>query len=145
MAYTFNWELKALRKANSDSLEEIVIGTNWKVTATDEDGYEASFDGATPFKPAEVDPNNFTSYQNLTEAQVLGWVKNVVSGSNMSTNYWEHIMGRIEKQINEKKYLETRVDATAFPWAPESGSYSVTPNPDANTIPSQGINNGTPS
>lgn len=145
MAYTFKWELKALRKANSDTLNDIVIGTNWKVTATDEDGYEGTFDGATPFKPNDVDPENFTSYQSLTEAQVLGWVKSVVSGSNMNTNYWEHIMGRIQKQISEKKYLETRVDETAFPWSPTSGSVSVTPNPGASTIPSEGILGGTPS
>lgn len=145
MAYTFNWELKALRKANSDSYNDIIIGTNWKVTATDEDGYEGSFDGATPFKAAEINPSTFTEYASLTEEQVLGWVKSVVSGSNASLNYWDHIMGRIKKQIDEKKYLETRVDATAFPWSPTSGSASVTPNPAAMPISSEGSLGGTPS
>jgi hypothetical protein len=63
-------------------------------------------------------------------------------------NYWDHIMGRIEKQISATKYVEVRVDATAFPWSPTSGSVTPgapQPNPDANIIPSAGAYGGTPS
>ena len=148
MAYTYEWQLTGLRKSNTDDLSDVIIGTHWKVTATDADGNQGSFDGATPFKASEVNTGSFTPYQELTETQIIEWVKNVVSGSNSSMNYWDHIMGRIEKQISATKYVEVRVDATAFPWSPTSGSVTPgapDPNADANIIPSAGAYGGTPS
>jgi hypothetical protein len=148
MAYTYEWQLTGLRKQNTDDLSDVIIGTHWKVTATDEDGNQGSFDGATPFKTSQVNTGSFTPYHELTETQVLEWVKHIVSGSDSSMNYWDHIMGRIEKQISANKYTEIRVDATAFPWSPTSGSVTPgapQPNPDANIIPSAGAYGGTPS
>jgi hypothetical protein len=126
MGYTFNWELKGLKKSNTNVLSDVIIGTQWKVTATDEDGNVGSFDGATPFEPSAVSVDSFEEYSSLTEAQVLSWVKNVVSGSS-HTNYWKHIMERIDAQINEKKFNEIRVESTDFPWAPTSGSAPIAP------------------
>ncbi len=87
MAYTYKWELTGLKKQNTENLSDVICNTYWKVTATDENGLEASFTGATPFKVSDVDVNNFTSYSSLSEEQVLTWIKNVVSGSAPS-NYW---------------------------------------------------------
>ena len=67
MGYTEHWELKGLRKQNYGDLSGVIIGTNWKVTITDEDGFEGSFSGATPFKPSDVNVDNFTEYNELTE------------------------------------------------------------------------------
>ena len=134
MGYTYNWELTGLKKSNTDFLTNVIIGTQWKVTATDEDGNSASFTGATPFKAAEVNVDNFVEYESLTEVEVLTWVKNHVSGSNPSTNYWPHIMERIGKQIDETKYNITSVNAELFPWSTGSISGSVTPDPS--TYPS---------
>lgn len=128
MGYTEHWELKGLRKQNYGDLSGVIIGTNWKVTLTDEDGFEGSFTGATPFRPVDVDVDNFTEYTELTEEQVLSWVKSTVSGSNTATNYWEHIHGRIQKEIDTKKYNVQVVTENDLPWSPTSGS-SVTPDP----------------
>ena len=59
MAYTYEWQLTGLRKSNTDDLSEVIIGTHWKVTATDEDGNQGSFDGATPFKVSELSTQEF--------------------------------------------------------------------------------------
>lgn len=128
MGYTEHWELKGLRKQNYGDLSGVIIGTNWKVTLTDEDGFEGSFTGATPFKAVDVDIDNFTEYNQLTEEQVLQWVKSTVSGSNTATNYWDHIYGRIQKEIDIKKYNVQVVSEQDLPWSPTSGS-SVTPDP----------------
>lgn len=121
------WELKGLRKQNTSNLSDVIIGTQWKVTLVDGDGYSGSFDGATPFKPSDVNPNNFTTYSDLTESQVLTWVKNVVSGSGPG-NYWSHITEQVQKKIDSSKWEEIRVESNDFPWA--SGSANVYVAPD---------------
>jgi hypothetical protein len=127
MGYTEHWQLTGLKKQNYGDLSGVIVGTNWKVTITDEDGFSGTFSGATPFKADDVDLNNFTEYEGLTEEQVLAWVKNHVSGSNPSTNYWEHIIGRIQKEIDAKKYSVEVVTESQLPWS--TGSIDVTPDP----------------
>lgn len=111
MAMTYTWALKSLKKADVDNLSGVIIQTQWTCTGTDEDGNEGVFSGATPFKPDEVDPDNFTAYEDLTEEQVLGWIKGVVVGT-----YWDHVEGQIAKQINVKKINVEEVPDGKFPW-----------------------------
>jgi hypothetical protein len=125
MGYTYEWKLVGLKKQNSANINDAVVGTNWKVTATDEDGNVGTFTGATPFSIDTVNTASFTTYNELTETQVIGWIKNHVSGSNPSTNYWAHISGVIEQEINGKKWVKVEVAEVDLPWSPTSGS--VTP------------------
>ena len=113
MALTYTWALKSLKKADVDNLSGVIVQTHWTCTGTDEDGNEGVFNGATPFNPAEVDPNNFTAYEDLTEAQVLSWIEGVVVGA-----YKEHVDAQILKQIAEKKAPAVEVAEGAFPWSP---------------------------
>lgn len=122
MEYT--WKITQLVKQNTNDLDNIIVGTRWTVTGTDEDGYEGTFTGATPFSLNTVDPNSFTPYEELTEAQVLGWIQNIVSGSAI-TSYWDHINERINKAIETEKNIIVSVDSTNLPWAPTSGSGEV--------------------
>ena len=126
MGYTYEWKLTGLKKQNTENVNDAVIGTHWKLIGTDEDGNEGTFTGATPFSISTINTSSFTPYTELTEAQVLGWIKNHVSGSNLSTNYMEHINGVIEKEINSKKWVKVEVSETDLPWSPTSGS--ATPN-----------------
>lgn len=128
MAYTYEWKIKNLKKAVSvDNLSDVIIGTQWIVTAVDENGYSGSFNGATPFKAADVDPNNFTPFEELTEEQVLGWIKNVASGSNSMSGYWEHITGQIEKQIVKNTQIHVELQSGDLPWASHSIDTPATP------------------
>ena len=122
MALTYDWKLIGLKKQNSELVNDAIVGTNWKITATDEDGNVGTFTGATPFKLSEINTGSFTEYSQLTEAQVLGWVKNHVSGSNPSTNYMEHINTMILKEIASNKWTKVEVAAEDLPWSPTSGS-----------------------
>ena len=122
MGYTYEWKLTGLKKQNSENVNDAVIGTHWKLIGTDEDGNEGTFTGATPFSISTINTSSFTPYSELTEAQVLSWIKNHVSGSNLSTNYMEHINGVIEKEINSKKWVKVEVSETDLPWSPTSGS-----------------------
>lgn len=127
MALTYEWKLTGLTKSNPVALEleNVIIGTRWQVTGTDENGNTGTFSGATPLNLETVDSDNFTPYASLNESQVLGWIQEIVSGST-STNYWDHISGRIEEQITQTRDQITTLD-NDFPWAPAP---EVTPTPE---------------
>ena len=127
MGLTYDWKLTSLRKQNTDSLSDVIVGTQWKLTGTDEDGYTGVFNGATPFEIRDLNVDGFVDYRDLTEDLVLGWIKNEVSGSTPA-NYMNHINQQIQKQINHTKYVNMDVQETDLPWSPTSGS-SVTPEP----------------
>lgn len=120
MAYTYEWKLTGLKKQSKGDVTDAIVQTYWKVIATDEDGDTGEFVGATPFPITSVNPDNFIDYTQLTEEQVIGWIKDYVSGSNVVTNYWGHIYEQIEKSIDEKKSPVVSIADYEFPWA--SGS-----------------------
>ena len=121
MAYTYTWKLKSLKKQNTELFENAIVGTQWRVTATAEDGTEGSFDGATPYTVVDANADGFIDYQDLSEDTVLGWIKNTVSGSS-STKYMAHINGVILKEINSNKFAKLEVTEADLPWSPTSGS-----------------------
>ena len=112
MAISYTWKLTSLKKQNVNDLNNVVVQTYWQKIGTDDDGNEGVFSGATPFNPASVDPLNFTTYDNLTQAQVLGWIQAIVVGS-----YEEHVNAQIQKQIDEKKNPVQDVNESDLPWA----------------------------
>jgi hypothetical protein len=121
MGLTYEWKLIGLKKQNTQNVEDAIVGTNWKITATDEDGNVGTFTGATPFKVSQINTGSFINYNELTEDVVLGWVKNHVSGSG-PTNYMAHINEMIRKEINSNKWVSMQVAESDLPWSPTSGS-----------------------
>ena len=121
MGFTYEWKLTGLKKQNSQNVNEAIVGTNWKLTATDEDGNVGTFTGATPFNISTINTGSFVPYNELTEEIVIGWVKNYVSGSG-HTNYMEHINYQILKEINSNKWTKVEVSESDLPWSPTSGS-----------------------
>jgi len=121
MGYTYEWKLTGLKKQNSTNLEDAVVGTFWKLTGTDEDGNVGTFNGATPFSINTISTASFTTYSELSETQVLNWIKTHVSGSGAS-NYWGHISEVIQKEIDGKKWVKVDVSEIDLPWSPTSGS-----------------------
>ena len=113
MALTYTWALKSLKKADVNDLSSVIVQTYWTCTGTDEDGDDGIFNGATPFKSEDVDMTNFTSYENLTETQVLSWIQASVVGP-----YKDHIDSQIMRQIKDKKVPVQEVADGQFPWSP---------------------------
>lgn len=99
----YAWEVTGLKTTNNGG----VVQTYWKKTGTDDDGNVGTFSGATPFDVDETSPD-FIPFDQLTEADVLGWIQGVVVDS-----YEEHVNGQIQRQIDQ----QTVTDA-AMPWAP---------------------------
>lgn len=114
MIYT--WKIKSLKKVDDPSLElnDIIVQTYWECTGTDDAGYSGTFNGATPFQPDQIDPEAFTTYENLTEAQVIGWVEDVVTNN---PGYKAHVEEQIQKQIDSIVRPIVEVNEEALPWA----------------------------
>lgn len=135
MALTYEWKLTGLKKQDTADLTDLVIGTQWKLTGTNENGTSGTFSGATPLDIPDADEEGFIPYEELTEELILGWIQNVVSGSG-PTNYMDHINGQLLKQIREKEYVIKEVGEMDLPWSPTSGSVTPTPavDPSLNNI-----------
>ena len=126
MGLTYEWKLVGLKKQNTEALSDVIVGTTWKLTGTDEDGNSGVFNGATPFSHQDLNGDGFVDYRDLTEVLVLGWIQNHVSGSSPS-NYMNHINQQIQKQIDYTKYARVDVNEIDLPWSPTSGSATPTP------------------
>jgi hypothetical protein len=113
----------------SAELNDIIVQTYWECTGTDEDDNSGTFHGATPFEPDQVDPEDFTTYEDLTETQVLSWIQAVV---NENPTYKAHIDEQIQKQIDAIVRPTVDVNTDALPWAPP-GSNTIPTTPIANT------------
>jgi hypothetical protein len=121
MALTYEWKLTGLKKQNTETLSDVIVGTQWTLTGTDSDGNSGTFSGATPFSHQDLNGDGFVDYRDLSEELVLEWIKNIVSGSS-GTNYMNHINEQIQKQINDVKFVTLTVAQTDLPWSPTSGS-----------------------
>jgi len=131
MSWTYTWEIERLKvkdEVNNDgvTLRNAVCNTYWKITGTNSDGDSASWSGATPFSAAAVGEDDFSDFADLTETEVIGWVRNVVEND---AGYMAHINEQLQKQIDLEN--EEEIDTEGLPWASNT---SVTPTPStANT------------
>ena len=133
MAWTYTYEIERMKvkdEVNNDgvTLQNAVCQTFWKVTGTDDDGNTAEFSGATPLSAASVGEDDFTDLSDLTEEEVIGWVRAVVE--HETTGYLDHINEVMQKQVDQS--VEQEVENHALPWAPAPDA-NTTPTPEAST------------
>ena len=91
-----NWKIVQLNRKTADGF---VTTAHWTVTATDGD-FSASAYGSAGFSGELTTP-----YEELTEAQVLGWVWEQIDKAEVESN--------LAAQINAQK---NPVSATGVPW-----------------------------
>ena len=115
MAIKYTWKIVRIKKTNTDSFQDAIVNTYWqKIGYDDVLGVTGYFEGATPFDADQIDPNNFTALDQLTEDMVLGWVKNVVTG-----DYADHVDAEIQREISDKAQIVTEVEEDDLPWKAE--------------------------
>ncbi len=111
MAINYSYKIKELEMAPAlDGLSEVITLVRFTYTGVDADtGFSGSFQGSVPM-PA---PNSgsFTPLGELTEAEVIEWVK--------VTHPVEHMQEQIGKKINAQ--ITPKYEPVALPWDP-SGS-----------------------
>lgn len=120
MTITYTWKITGLRVKDEGNLTNAVVQTYWTKTGVDENGNEGTFSGATPFTVNPDDESGpFIPFEQLTEEDVLSWIKTVVVGS-----YEEHVNSKIKEQIEAKK--NPIIDAK-LPWQKDTDSPTPTP------------------
>lgn len=94
---TTTWTIAQLDRQTSDGL---VTTAHWRVDAVDGE-YSAGSYGTVGFERGDT----FTSYDSLTEAQVIAWVKDKLDVAEIETG--------LQAQIDAQK---NPVTATGVPW-----------------------------
>lgn len=97
---TYTWKITNIAVKDSGSLKNVVVQTHWQKIGKDEDGYEGIYLGATPFDISQVNPDSFINAEDLTEEQVLGWIKARIASSDI---YEARINKEIQNMIDDKK------------------------------------------
>jgi hypothetical protein len=123
MTMVYTWELTGMKLQSESGIANAVVQTYWKCSGHSNQlpEFVGTFSGATPFDLNSIDPDNFTPYDQLTEAQVLGWIKSATA------SYMDHINEQIEKQIKEQIAPETEVNEGDFPWSPPADTAADEP------------------
>jgi hypothetical protein len=104
----YTWEITSIKKKDTENLSDVIFQVYWKKIGTDENGNIGEFSGATPLDVDNLNNNEFSNYENLTEEIVLGWVKSIVIG-----DYERHVNDQIKRKIN----LQINSEINSFPWS----------------------------
>lgn len=113
--FIYQYEITGLKVKDEGQNLNAVVQTYWKLTGTDKNGNQGTFNGATPFTSSTMPEGDvFVPFEELTEAIVSGWIHDVVKGN---TGYQKHIDEQIQKQIDQKI---TPITEATLPWAPKT-------------------------
>ena len=112
---TLSWIIERLLvKPTEGSLTDVVITADWRCNGT-QDQYSGTCYGSCSFQPPT---GEFTPYEDLTEAQVLGWCyANGVDQAAIEAN----VSMQIENQIDPP------VVTLPLPWVPVPPPVVVAP------------------
>ena len=124
MAVSYSWKITQMTKKTIGDTENVVLHVRWELKGTESStGTSGTFQGATPLDFDSSSTDEFVAYGDLTEEMVIGWIQNVVVDS-----YWDHVVERINQQIEKIDDPEEEVQTEALPWS--TGSAEVTPIPE---------------
>ena len=109
MSITYSWQVTNMNTKNAGDLENAVIQIYWLKTGVDKDGIEGYCQGETTFNTANISPEEFVPYEDLTEEIVLGWIQNTINEA-----YHAGIDEQIQSMIDDKK---NPIMSPGLPWA----------------------------
>jgi hypothetical protein len=103
---TLSWIIERLLvKPTEGTLTDVVITADWRCNGT-QDNYSGTCYGSCSFAPPT---GSFTPYEDLTEAQVLGWC--FANGVDQKA-----IEANVTQQINDQ--INPPIIAPPLPWLP---------------------------
>tara|TARA_R110002124_G_scaffold52372_10_gene150816 strand:- start:6443 stop:6778 length:336 start_codon:yes stop_codon:yes gene_type:complete len=71
MATTFTWSYDSLeRDVTKDGLDDVIVTSYWRITGVDGDHSATTYGAASIAAP---DPDDFTAFADVTQAQVKAW------------------------------------------------------------------------
>ena len=108
----YSWEIIKLHtreqtNADGDALADAVVKIKWRRTGVDTDDNSAKVVGYTILSAEDVAEGDFTSFADLTEEKVVGWLNSSISSSEI-----EAYNLKIQESINKLVTTER-----AVPWS----------------------------
>ena len=92
---TFNWSIAQLERNTSDNG---VVVAHWRCEGVDGDNSTGSY-GTVSFTP-DSSADDFIAFDDLTEADVIGWVKEALGGDEKVAEIEAQIQAKIDEQKN---------------------------------------------
>jgi len=110
MNNTYTWKIKSLTTISSPPapINDYVVNVNYIVTGTDGKN-STSVEGNTQF-PIENSNESYTDFNNLTEQQVIEWIKNL---PNIMSNIQSDVDGQLQLIANPPVFPKIK----NLPWA----------------------------
>lgn len=105
----YNWTVTQLYTQTIEGNADYVVIANYNTTGVDGE-YTASLSETAQFSTADV--TTFIPYEDLTEAIVIGWIKESL-GENGIISVEACIQGQIDSQINPPVSPQN----TPLPWS----------------------------
>jgi len=108
----YTWKVTNLYTIDTDTETDYVVDAIYEVVGTEESGgetYTSSLIGTATFEVVQGD--SFTPYADLTDAMVVGWVKEELGADGVS-NYEASVGGMIDSEITPPVSPEN----TPLPW-----------------------------
>ena len=115
MATTYTWKIDMMHTASGAGLTNAVNEIHWSKTGTNENGVAGRYPGVTRFNVSAIADSGFTPLNQLTEAQVLEWVKSDLS-EEQKTFIDVQILSSIQHQLAE--VTTECVTSDKMPWTP---------------------------
>ena len=100
-----NWTISSLQRSLPDG---VVMTAHWRVSKT-QDNFTGTVYGTISFPAKAIADPDFIPYEDLTEAQVVQWVKEEMGGNQVSA-YEAAVQGQIDAQVNPST-------ASGTPWS----------------------------
>jgi hypothetical protein len=109
MTVEYTWQITGLKTSTLNNTPNVVVQTYWKKIGKDGESI-GTFVGATPFSADSMPAGTtFIPFEQLTEADVLEWIKAVVVGG-----YEDHVNAKIQEEIDRQK---NPVNDVSLPWS----------------------------
>ena len=115
MATTYTWKIDMMHTASKAGLTNAVTVIHWSKTGTNENGIAGRYPGVTRFNVSTIDSGGFTPLNQLTEAQVIEWVKSDLS-EEQKTFIDVQILSSINHQLTPPDTGCVTLDK--MPWLP---------------------------
>lgn len=110
MATQYTTAINSCRVTTQGDLPNVVKEVNCTITGTDDVVTSCTFSLPIPVKFGEADPQSFTPFEDITEAEMVNWV-------NAQTNQIAPVQAHIDYVV-QKEVALAELQPKPLPWAP---------------------------
>lgn len=83
MSNIYEWEITGIKTKTEGSNDNSIVVVDWIKRAFDPEGNQAELPGRTPLSSS--DTLDFTDIRDVTEAQVIGWVRQEIDEASLES------------------------------------------------------------